>query len=365
MLGRTLSFYFARHFAKMVGAIFALAFVITAIVTYFEFFNRALRGETSPGFLLVLASLLKVPRLTEDSLPFAVLYGSIAAFIIANRRLEVVVARAAGVSAWQFLLPACVVGMLFGLIATTVYNPLATYLLGVSNGLSSQIFNTRTKQVHDAENRGPVWLRQAAGGRESIIGSLQSFDDGLGLLGVTAYVFDPSGKFIERVDAPRAHYFPGEWHINDATVTAIDANPKHEDEYVLSTGLTPNEVKQTFLQIDSVSFWSLPQLSRSARRAGLSSARYDLQYNVLLSRPILLLAMVLIAANVSLRFSRSRDLGRVIITGVAVGFMLYVVTNISLDLGSGGIVPASLAAWLPAIAATLFGITVLLHLEDG
>ena len=365
MLGRTLSLYFARHFAKMVGAIFALAFVLTGIVTYFEFFNRALKSETSAGLLVAVTALLKVPRLTEDSLPFAVLYGSIAAFIIANRRLEVVVARAAGVSAWQFLLPGCVVGMLFGLVATTVYNPMATYMFGVSNHMSSQIFLTHTKRGENSDDRGPVWLRQAAGGRESIIGSLQSFDDGLGLLGVTAYVFNPNGKFLERVDAPRAHYFPGEWHIDDATVTSIEANPKHVDQYVLSTALTANGVKQTFLQLDSVSFWTLPQLSAAARRAGLSSARYDLQYNVLLSRPILLLAMVLIAANVSLRFSRSRDLGRVIITGVAAGFMLYVVTNISLDLGSGGIVPPPLAAWLPAIAASLFGITVLLHLEDG
>ena len=365
MLGRTLSLYFARHFARMVGAIFALAFILTAVVTYFEFFNRSQKGEASAGFLLAVVALFKVPRLTEDALPFAVLYGSIAAFIIANRRLEVVVARAAGVSAWQFLLPACTVGCLYGLVATTLYNPLATYLLGASNSMASQVFTGGAKPVENTDNRGPVWLRQSAKGSDSIIGSIQSFDDGLGLLGVTAYVFDANERFVERIDAPRAHFIPGQWRIEDATVTAINANPKHVDEFMLSTNLTPNEVKQTFLQLDSVSFWSLPALSAAARRAGLSSARYDLQYNVLLARPILLLAMVLIAANVSLRFSRSRDLGRVIITGVAVGFMLYVVTKISLDLGSGGIVPPPLAAWLPAIAASLFGITVLLHLEDG
>jgi lipopolysaccharide export system permease protein len=124
-------------------------------------------------------------------------------------------------------------------------------------------------------------------------------------------------------------------------------------------------VKQTFLKLDSVSFWTLPELAASARRAGLSADRYELQYNVLLSRPILLLAMVLIAANVSLRFSRSRDLGRMIISGVGVGFMLYVVMTIAWNLGSGGIVSPPLAAWLPAIVATLVGATVLLHLEDG
>ncbi len=54
-----------------------------------------------------------------------------------------------------------------------------------------------------------------------------------------------------------------------------------------------------------------------------------------------------------------------IISGVAVGFMLYVVTKIAWDLGSGGIVPPPLAAWLPSIVASLAGVTVLLHLEDG
>ena len=365
MLGRTLSFYFARHFAKMVAAIFMLAFLLITLVTYFEFFNRAFKGEAAAGFALAIVALFKVPSISEDSLPFAVLYGSIAAFVIANRRLEVVVARAAGVSAWQFLLPACIVGLLFGVVATTVYNPAAAYLLGVSNRLAVDVFNGRAKPVENTDNKGPVWVRQAANGTESIIGSVQSFDEGLGLLGVTAYVFDANQHFKERVDAPRAHFYPGEWRLEDATVTAISANPKHTDEYVLSTNLTSNEVKQTFLQLDSVSFWTLRSLATASQRAGLSSARYDLQYNVLLSRPILLLAMVLIAANVSLRFSRSRDLGRVIITGVGMGFMLYVVTNISWDLGSGGIVPPPLAAWLPAIVATLVGITVLLHLEDG
>lgn len=365
MLGRTLSLYFAKHFAKMVGAIFALSFLLITVVTYFEFFNRAFKGEAVVGFTLALVSLFRVPSITEESLPFAVLYGSIAAFVIANRRLEVVVARAAGVSAWQFLLPACVVGLLFGVVSTTVYNPMAASLLSLSNKLGTQVFINTEKPAPRSDGEGPVWARQSAGGIESIIGSVQSTDEGLTLIGVTAYVFDQNGRFMERIDAPRAYFSPGEWRLEDATITATSSDPKKAEIYRLPTNLSPSEVKQTFLQLDSVSFWTLRDLAASARRAGVRADRYELQYNVLLSRPILLLAMVLIAANVSLRFSRSRDLGRMIISGVAVGFMLYVVTKIAWDLGSGGIVPPPLAAWLPAIVATLVGVTVLLHLEDG
>lgn len=365
MLSPTLSFYFGRHFAKMVGAIFGLSFLLITIVTYFEFFNRAFRGEAVVGWTLALMSLFRVPATTEEALPFAVLYGSIAAFVIANRRLEVVVARAAGVSAWQFLLPACIVGLLIGVVGTTLYNPAAASLLSWSNKMAQEVFIRADNKAPTDENTGAIWVRQSSGDTESIIGSLQSADEGLTLLGATAYVFDRDGQFQRRIDAPVAMYAPGAWQMQDATVTAIDSTPTKVATYELPTNLTADEVKGTFLQLDSVSFWTLRELAASARRAGVSADRYELQYNVLLSRPILLLAMVLIAANVSLRFSRSRDLGRMIISGVAVGFMLYVVTKIAWDLGSGGIVPPPLAAWLPAIVATLFGVTVLLHLEDG
>jgi lipopolysaccharide export system permease protein len=363
MFGRTLSFYFARHFTKMVGSIFLIGFLLITVITYVEFFNRAFRGDFVGGFTLALVVLFRVPSVTEESLPFAVLYGSIAAFVVANRRLELVVARAAGVSAWQFLLPACVVGLLFGIVGTMIYNPLSAKLLSWSNQMTASIVTSGQAPVASAD--GPVWVRQATAKSESIIGAPQSFDGGLGLIGVTAYVFDPGGKFRERIDAAKGHFEPGQWRLEDATVTAPNATPRKIPVYLLPTNLTESEAKRTFLNIDSVSFWALPELARAANRAGVSPDRFLLQFNVLLSRPILLLAMVLIAANVSLRFSRSRDVGSMIITGVAVGFMLYVVMKISWDLGSGGIVPPPLAAWLPAIAATLVGITVLLHLEDG
>ncbi len=363
-MSRTLSLYFGRHFAKMVGAIFVVSVALITFVTFIEFFNRALGTDAGIGLDVALLALLRAPSVAEDALPFVVLYGSIAAFVVANRRLEVVVARAAGVSAWQFLLPACVVGLAFGVVATTLYNPLAASMRARSNLMLAEVF-ARGGKPAEADGGGPIWIRQAASGADSIIGAAQSFNEGLGLVGVTAYVFDRDGRFRERIDSPRAEFFPGEWRFRDATITAPGATPRRIADYGLPTDLTPNEVKRTFLQVDSVSFWALRDLAASASRAGIPADRYVLQFNALLSRPVLLLAMVLVAASVSFRFSRANNLVRMIIAGVGVGFMLYVVMKIARDLGSGGIVPPPVAAWLPAIVAVLVGATVLLHLEDG
>jgi lipopolysaccharide export system permease protein len=362
MIGKTLAFYFARRFTVMVLGIFFFFFCLIAATTYLEFFMRSVKDAEFDGLQVLLLALYRVPSITEEVLPFTVLFGSIAAFVVANRRLEVVVARAAGISAWQFLLPACIVGLLIGIVATTLYNPASTALREWSDEIAADLLSSQKKVLQED---GPMWLRQTSKGRESIIGATQTFNRGLSLAGVTAFVFEPGGRFVERIDAPSAEYVSGEWRLSNATITAPGEEPRKEKLYRLPTALSPGQVRQAFDNVESISFWALPGLIDVANRAGIPTDRYELRYYTLLSRPIVLLAMVLIAAIVSLRFSRSRELGSMILAGVAVGFMLYVVSKIARDLGSGGIVPPPLAAWLPAIVTILMGATVLLHLEDG
>ena len=65
---------------------------------------------------------------------------------------------------------------------------------------------------------------------------------------------EEKGKFLERIDSPRGHYFPGEWRFEETTITAPNQIPRLADTYLLPTNLTAEEVKRTFLRVDSVSF---------------------------------------------------------------------------------------------------------------
>jgi lipopolysaccharide export system permease protein len=364
MIGNTLALYFAGRFSRMVLVIFGLFMLLVALISYFDLGLRALSAnnfDTATGALVIL---LRLPTDSLDVLPFAVLFGSMAAFVVANRRLEVVVARAAGLSGWQFLLPAILVGLLVGGVAVTLYTPIAATMVAKANSLDSRSVPGLNPFL--GKKTGQVWLRQAGGSHESIIGANGSFDNGLGLKNVTAFVYTRSGQFIERVDAPSAKFVNREWQFSDATVTAPNQVPKKAEGYRLESDFSPEQISQTFELPENISFWALPAIISGAKTGGITGAsRYELRYHWLLSLPILLLAMVLIAAVVSLRFSRSQNLARMVLSGIGAGFMLYVISSVSQDLGSGGVVPPALAAWLPAIVATLFGMTVLLHLEDG
>ena len=105
MIGRTLSFYLADRFARTVIAAFLAVFVLIYAVDLVELLRRSGDSQRATGILMAGLSFLRTPTFAEQALPFAVLFGSMIAFLNLSRKMELVVARAAGVSVWQFLTP--------------------------------------------------------------------------------------------------------------------------------------------------------------------------------------------------------------------------------------------------------------------
>ena len=108
MIGRTLSLYLANRFARTVIAAFAFVFALIYAVDLVELLRRSGDARRATGIAMAGLSFLRTPTVAEQALPFAVLLGSMIAFLNLSRKMELVVARAAGVSVWQFLAPALV-----------------------------------------------------------------------------------------------------------------------------------------------------------------------------------------------------------------------------------------------------------------
>jgi lipopolysaccharide export system permease protein len=157
----------------------------------------------------------------------------------------------------------------------------------------------------------------------------------------------------------------GAWRLTDVQVFSPVASPKTLSSHLLATSLTPDQVRGTFSNAAALSFWELPGAIELVRAAGLSSARYEIQYQLLLARPLLLATMVVIAAAVSLRVFRLGGVGKMVTIGVMSGFMLYVAAQLSEQLGEGGFLNPVVAGWLPVVCAAMIGCSVLLHQEDG
>ena len=363
-VAKTFSAYIARQFSAWFGGVFAAMVIITFLLDYIELIRRGgAKIQATLGLLLEMAAL-KLPHTAQEVLPFAILFGTMLAFWRLTRNNELVVARAAGVSVWQFLTPAVLVAFLIGLVAVTIFNPIASLTEAAYEKLEGHILRQGSDQL--ALSDSGLWLRQSdQAGNQIVIHAGKIASQQLVLDAVTLFFFNDSTQFTSRIDAQTARLESGDWVIENGIRWVADEPPQPFDEIHLATTLTPRKIEESFASPDTMSFWDLPGFIELLEQSGFPAQRHRLHFNVLLARPFLLCAMVLVAATFSLRMQRRGGATLMIVGGVASGFLLYFVSDIVFALGLSTKIPVTLAAWTPTGVSLIFGASMLLHLEDG
>ena len=361
MIGRTITGYLAARFAKTILAIFFTIFCLMFVVVFVEMLRRASDNPQVSAKTVAMLTLMKVPAAAENILVFAVLFGSMAAFVDLTRKLELIVARAAGMSVWQFLFAPVITALVIGSISVAIYNPIAASLKQRADQMELELFGVPGSVRIDHG----VWLRQHGVDGLAVIHASGSANKGTELFEVNVNIYSATGGFTERVVASRARLEPGVWILTDATISAPGEETRAVSSYMLATSLTPEQAEAASTPPQSTGFWSLNTVGNETADAGLDATGYRLQFQSLLARPLLLVAMVLVAASFSMRFSRMGGVTQTLAYGVAAGFVLYIATKVLSDLGSAALISPSIAAWSPAIVGTMLGTLMLLYQEDG
>ena len=231
MLGGTLARYFGLRFLSAVLLVFLGIFMLIALLDYIELMRRASDIPNVSALLVAKTSLYRVPQITERIMPFCVLIGAMSCYLNLSRRLELVIARSAGMSAWQFISPALIVAFLLGIFATTVYNPVSATLQERSKRYEAELFGQTQEGMLSGlgGSGGAFWLSQRSpDGQSAIINAQSTRGQGVYLNGVTVFTFDTAGRFDSRVEARDAVLDPGVWVLHEARVFKIGAMPAVE-----------------------------------------------------------------------------------------------------------------------------------------
>lgn len=363
MRPRTLTLYIGVRFLGGILATLLICALLIFMIDILELLRIAGKRGSVPVVSLVNIALLRLPAYAEFLFGFAVLVGSIGALLYLNRKSELAVMRAGGMSVWQFLWPGMLMAFIVGLFGLLVFNPLAAEGRSIAEKRFAETFAQDTNLLQT--EGGGSWLRQNGVDGESIIGAAAASNRGLTLTGVIIFLYDKAGHFSERVDAGSATLKEGYWQVKNAWVSRLGQEPEKVDTYLVSTYLTPDRVQDALGTVFSVSFWQLPSLIEVTEKAALSAAKLRVQYEMLLSRPLLCVAMVLLAATVSLKSFRSGGIQTMVGTGMLGGFIFFLISEISRQFGIAGLTPAWAAVWLPVVLLLVICSTVLLHQEDG
>jgi lipopolysaccharide export system permease protein len=206
------------------------------------------------------------------------------------------------------------------------------------------------------------WNNQSNSEGQANINAARSEQQGVRL---TVFRFDPDSQFKDRIEARQPTLEDGRWVFKTVRLYTLDAPPVDQETMELATSLTPAQVRNSFSTPETVSFWQLPSYIRSSESSGFATAGYRLQYQKLIAQPFLLVAMVMLAAAVSLRFFRFGGVQKMVLSGVGSGFLLYVLSKVTEDLSKAELMHPLAAAWLPVCVGGLTGFLALLYQEDG
>ncbi|RUS60338.1 LPS export ABC transporter permease LptG [Pseudorhodobacter sp. E13] len=362
-----LSLYFVNRFLKAIGQVFFVFFGILMLIDMVEQLRRFSGQNISLTDAATLA-LMNVPANLYRILPLIFILAAITLFLSLAKSSELVIVRAAGRSGLRFLLAPVLAALALGSLVVAVLNPLVAATTKQYEALYAHQARGAESVLSISENG--LWLRQGGPEGQAVIKAVRADLEGTRLYAATFLLYDADGLPLQRIEADEAELTPGAWVLHNAKYWDLTApNPERgatvQAEARLASELTLDRIRDSFGDPSAIPIWALPDYIAKLEQAGFSARAHRVWLQMEMALPLLLAAMVLIAAGFTMRHARFGKTGQMVLFALSGGFAIFFLRNFAQVLGENGQIPIVLAAWSPPVAAILLSLGLLLHLEDG
>lgn len=362
----TLSRYIASRIFRGILMAFVIVTGIIMLVDFVEASRNIGADEGLSAWTVLILTGLKAPQLIEETIPFVVLFGVMGALYSLNRRSELTVLRASGLSAWRFLLPALSVTATLGVMWSLAMNPLASMAMDLRERMLTEYTAGQSLGRQNSE----IWLREGTEFEQTVIYAASSniYDRTLFDSTFTVFEADTDGELVfkRRFDAEQAVLLPsGYWQLTNVIENTRDAEMTLNQAISWPTTITVRQLQEHNKRSGLPPFWKLPSEIQKVTQAGFSSVALRMQFNKLLALPLTLMAMTIIAAGVSMHLTREGGTLRLMLSGGILGFAVYFIESIIRAFGEAGAISIPLAVWAMPFLVLFGGLAYLSRIEDG
>ena len=356
---RTIALYTARLLLTRSAAFLAGLVVILMTLDLLGESSKilAVHGNTDADLWHYIG--LRVPQLIALFLPFAVLLGTLVTLATLNANSEVIIFKAAGISAHQILAPLIVAA--FGIAAVNfAFNEAVV------------VKANKALTAWQAVNYGPVartapaiteaWVR---GGNDLFHAETVTGDDAATVLhGVTIYE-RKGDRLLAVVRAVEARPIPAGWRLTGVGTFDVAAGTERKQAATdFASRVMPAQFTNAVVLPANTPFWDLIPLIDEQRAAGKRVTALVAAANHKISGPLSAILMPLLGAVAAFGLARSGRLFVRAVTGMFLGFAFFVADNFMVAMGGFGTVPPLLASWSAFLLFLLIGEAVLFRTEE-
>ncbi|MDQ6989298.1 MAG: LptF/LptG family permease [Mariprofundaceae bacterium] len=333
---------FRWMFLSSLSRMFAVTMAIVALFMLAESIDKMRYigdGLTLP--LLAEYVLLKAPFMVSDFMPVVILIAVAIHLTDMSHHHEMAALRAAGIAMPIMLKPL--------LLAATCL-ALLTFAFGEWVEPTTNPRLSYIERVHISQKQAPVqgeqWLRD-----EQMFLHLSPLTHDY--FALTILKVNANSQWLQRIDAAKAHYEAGAWHLEHAYIS-LPANQqtalhtREQSNMRIVTSLNPATVATPDPR--NMQWLELYDFAQDLADAGLESQSYVYQFNRKMAVPIACLIMVLLAYSLCENMgSRIAANSKGLMVAIVLGIAFYIFGMLLGMMVDHERLPAMYAAWLPSI----------------
>ncbi len=345
-----LFWYIVRHYLGILALCLTGLTTIYLVIDFFEKLRKFLRHDAELTSML-LYFVLKIPDISFQLVPFAVLMASLLAIGLLNKNQEITAMRSCGVSIVHVTMPFLAVA---GLI-TVILLGLTAVVIPLANAKAEYI---RTVEIQKKPQplsftNENLWLNI----RNHALMHVQRVDpEGTHLHEVTLYRLSDQFSLEELLTAASADFTDGRWFLHDVARRLVKSDGEikmtQQTTLPLALSLTPDDLMTwNALEPEHMTLNQLGTHIEHLRQEKQNATKFLTDYWRRVSFAFVPVIMTLLGVSIGLleTGTRTASIGKGIGQALIISFLFWATNSVGITLGKSGALLPVVAAWIACV----------------
>lgn len=359
-MNKVINKYIVFNFSKILLLATLIFFCLGIILNLFEeieYFKKYNTDLILP-FILTLSFL---PDLIINLLPFIIFLSAIWFFRSIKLNKDLLSLKVFGLSNFDIAKLSSSIAFIFGIIVIIAINPITSSLLQYYEITKARYSDEVNHLI--SFNKNGIWIKDQTEERKLIVNA-ESLDNEI-LKDVTIYTFLNDDNLLSRVNADSVDISNMVWILKNVKVFNFE-NSKNEKYEVmeLNTNYDILKINSIFKNTRTLSFFNLVNNYHFLIKRGYNEQKLKERIHSLLSLPIYLVLMVLLAAIFILSDMKKTNNISIFFVSIFTCVAVYYLKDLSMALGQTGKINLLLSIWIPIIILSIFSSIGIIQINE-
>jgi lipopolysaccharide export system permease protein len=351
------SAYLRWEFLRFFFLSLALFLVLALLVDFFDRLDYLVKYKAD-AFTICQYFLFKLPLLVTQTAPVAALTASLISLGLLSRHREILALKACGVSLWQIARPLLFSAAFLSMTTWAWSEVVVPYSYRQSRYINTVKIKKKSPKLLLHENG--FWYHG-----DDVFYHIDHFDSRNNILsGITIYILANSLQVSSVVEASRATWQDGQWHLENWQEHSFSPDrtlPTRTANVLLKE--TPDDFALVDMEAEEFSSQQLQAYIADLQKKGLDTTAYQVDLRLKGAVPVAILAMTLLGIALAVPGATQLPLATAMGFALVTGFGYWLLLALTVSLGHSGALPPLLAAWSANGVSFLVGVYFLLGVE--